>query len=207
MGFLISLEEKPVRAKGLDKLAKPDEEKIKKYFFPDDYSYLSLLSRIPKMESPENPTLFYPGCGADILFPLNYVELLFPRLRNITFIFNDIGNNLGLIKTVLDDVGVSFLETKNHLRFYWNSLLIDLKFHQGNVFRLLPESPQFDIYFERAFRIMKDDHPGFEEQVYRKLKPGGILISDSGFQRLPLQKLKVPRELSLYREMIIGIKK
>ena len=36
MGFLISFEEKRVKAKGLDKTAKPIEEKVKKYFFPDD---------------------------------------------------------------------------------------------------------------------------------------------------------------------------
>ncbi len=207
MGFLISLEEKPVKAKGLNKMAKPDEEKVKTYFFPEDYHNISLLADIPRMKCPENSTLFYPGCGADILFPLKYVELLFPKLRNITFILNDADNNLGLIKTILDDVGVYFSEKKNNLQFYWNGILIDLKFLQGNVFELLPQFPRFDIYFERAFRIMKDEHPNYEEQIYQKLKPRGILISDSGFQQLPLGKIKVSPELSAYKEMIIGVKK
>ena len=131
MGFLISYEEKKAKAKGLDKSAKPKEEKLKEYFFPDDYHNLSLLSGLSKIEYPENPTLFYPGCGADILFPLKYVELLFPRLRKVTLILNDIDNNFGIIKTVLDDVGVSFAEKKKSLQFYWNGILVDLQFIQG----------------------------------------------------------------------------
>lgn len=207
MGFLISYEERPVRAKGLNKFAKPDQEKIQEYLFPDEYQNLSLLRDVHKIEYPENPVLFYPGCGADILMPLKYVEILFPKLKNITFIFNDLDNNLPIIKTILEEVGISFQERKNVLQFYWNNLLVDLKFLQGNVFQLFPEMPVFDIYFERAFRIMKDDHEKYEEKIYQKLKSKGILISDSGFQQLPLEKVNVSQELSSYKEMIIGIKK
>ena len=88
MGILISLEEKAVQAKGLNKMAKPDQEKIKQYLFPDEYQNLSFLTSLPKRGFPKNPVLFYPGCGADILMPLKYIEILFPRLRNITFIFS-----------------------------------------------------------------------------------------------------------------------
>ncbi|MBI2581936.1 hypothetical protein HYV87_02285 [Candidatus Woesearchaeota archaeon] len=206
MGNLISFEERPVKAKGLNKSAKPAEEKVQQYLFHDEYQNLSLLLGLPKLEHPENPIMFYPGCGADILMPLKYIEILFPRLRNITFIFNDIDNTLGLIKTVLDDVGVSFESKKNSLQFYWNSILIDLQFLHENVFTL-KDLPAFDIYFERAFRIMKDDHPEYENWIYQKLNPNGILISDSGFQHLPLEKIEISQELSAYKEMIIGVKK
>ncbi|HLD40404.1 MAG TPA: hypothetical protein VJB13_04650 [Candidatus Nanoarchaeia archaeon] len=207
MGFLISYEEKAVKAKGLNKLAIPDPEKVQQYFFPDEYQNLSLLSKLPKLKYPEHPVLLYPGCGADILFPLKYVEILFSRLRNITLIFNDLDNNLGLIKTILDEVGVSFKEKKSQITFYWNGVLIELKFIQGNIFQILPQIPAFDIYFERAFRIMKDEHENYENQVYQKLNSNGLLISDSGFQQLPLEKIKVSKELSSYQEMIIGIKR
>ncbi len=207
MGWVISFEEKAVTAKGLNNLAKPSEERVKEYLFPDEYQNLSLLTEIPRMEYPENPILFYPGCGADILLPLKYVEILFPRLRNITFIFNDIDNNLGIIKTILDEVGISFKEKKkNLLQFYWNGILVHLKFIQGNVFQIITDLPPFDIYFERAFRIMKDEHPEYENQIYQKLNSNGVLISDSGFQHLPLEKADVSQELSAYKEMIIGIK-
>ncbi len=207
MGFIISYEERPVKAKGLNKLAKPDQEKIQRYLFPDEYQNISLLTEIHRMEYPENPVLFYPGCGADILLPLKYVEILFPRSRNITFIFNDTDNNLGVIKTILDEVGVSFKEKKkNILQFYWNGILVHLKFIQGNVFQIIAGLPPFDIYFERAFRIMKDEHPEYENQIYQKLNSNGIIISDSGFQQLPLEKMDVSQELSAYKEMIIGVK-
>src|SRR3989338_676557 len=124
MGFLISYEERAIKAKGLNKMAKPSQEKIQQYLFPDEYQNLSLLTSLPERGFPKNPVLFYPGCGADILMPLHYLEILFPSVQNITFIFNDVDNNLGLIKTILDDVGVHFREKKNNLQFYWNSILI-----------------------------------------------------------------------------------
>ena len=206
MGFLISYGERQVKAKGLNKLAKPNPKKLQQYLFPDEYQNLSLLADIPRMEYPENPILFYPGCGADILMPLKYMEMLFPRLRAITFIFNDIDNNFGLIKTILDDVGVSFKEERNKLQFYWNGVLVDLQFLHGNIFAL-QNFPTFDIYFERAFRIMKDDHPGYENQIFQKLRHNGIIISDSGFQQFPLEKIEVSQRLSAYKEMIIGMKR
>ncbi|MEK6809075.1 MAG: hypothetical protein AABY40_00205 [Nanoarchaeota archaeon] len=207
MGFLISYEERLVKAKGLNKLAKPKEEKVRQYLFPDEYQNLSLLAEVQKMKCPENPVFFYPACGADVLMPLKYMEILFPRLRGATFIFNDIDNNFGLIKTILDEVGVSFRQKNNFLQFYWGGILVDLQYLRGNIFQILGQIPAFDIYFERAFRIMKGDHPAYEDRIFRKLKPQGIVISDSGFQQLPLEKVEVSQELSAYREMIIGIKK
>ena len=107
MGWVISFEEKPVKAKGLNKLVKPYPEKVQQYFFPEDYQNLSLLLDLPRLEYPENPILFYPGCGADILFPLKYVEYLFPRLRKITLVLNDLDNYFRLLKKFLEDCGVS----------------------------------------------------------------------------------------------------
>ena len=65
----------------------------------------------------------------------------------------------------------------------------------------------FDLYFERAFRIMKDDDPDFEQKVVTKLSSDGMIISDSGFQGLELNYLDASRELSSYNEMVIGVKK
>ena len=207
MGYLISYEEKPVTAKGLNKSARPKEEKIQQYLFPDEYLNLSLLADIPRMEYPENAIIFYPGCGIDILMPLKYMEILFPRLRSANLILNDVDNTFGLIKTILDEVGISFKQKNNSLQFYWNGILVDLQYLRGNIFQTIHQIPAFDIYFERAFRIMKGDHPGYETQIYQKLKNNGILISDSGFQQLPLEKVEVSQQLSSYKEMIIGIKK
>ncbi|MEK6969365.1 MAG: hypothetical protein AABW48_02975 [Nanoarchaeota archaeon] len=211
MGELIVFEDRMVKARGLDKSQKPDENKVKTYFFCEDYDHLSKALSLPKVSVGQavNPTetltLFYPGCGADILFPLKYVEQLFPNITEINFIFNDLDDNLNLIKTVLDEVGISFAEEDHKINFYWKDMLINLDFQSGNVFEM--ELPQFDIYFEKAFRIMKGYHPEYENKIFTKLNLGGILISDSGFQEFPLKKLKVSPKLSTYGEMIIGVKK
>ena len=126
-------------------------------------------------------------------------------MKEVDLLFVDVSNCFEMIRSVLDDAGVSFAELKeNQIAFYWSDKLINLEFKEGDIFRLLPNLPEFDIYFERAFRIMKDSN--YESLIFQKLKPGGIIISDSGFQHLPLCRLPVSPDLSAYKEMIIGIK-
>ncbi|MBI2151667.1 hypothetical protein HYU21_03020, partial [Candidatus Woesearchaeota archaeon] len=54
-------------------------------------------------------------------------------------IFNDTDNIFGLIKTILDDLGIGFVEEKSAVSretifFYWKEQLINLRFVHGNVF-------------------------------------------------------------------------
>lgn len=195
---LIIFRARKVAVKGLDILALPDENKVKSYFFIEDYGNLLSLKKIRPCLQNKLPTLFYPACGADVLFPLKYVKSLFPVLKEINFLFNDIEDNLPMIKTVLDDIKISFSEKNNEIKFYWHNLLVNLKFIIGNTLEILPELSTYDIYFEQSFRIMKSYYPEYENQAYQKLKPRGILISDSGFQQFPLNKLTIPLELSSY---------
>ncbi|MBS3116889.1 hypothetical protein J4421_04820 [Candidatus Woesearchaeota archaeon] len=208
MPSIIFFEERPVLAKGHRKNNFINEQKLLSYFHDEDYSALDLLKGLPPFHlSSDRPLLFYPGCGVDILFPLHYLQILFPRLSQITFFFVDLSHSLGIIKSVFDDIGVTFSDKNNILLFYWKNTLIKLCYCQGDVFSILETLPEYDIYFEKAFCIMKEQDPSYESRVYQKLKPNGVLISDSGFQSFPLQKIKVSPELSSYREMIIGIKK
>ncbi|MBI2666254.1 hypothetical protein HYX13_01445 [Candidatus Woesearchaeota archaeon] len=226
MGEVIVFQERKVTARGACKNSF-NENKLKEFIFAGDYEKLNNLDAHLKQKITlflENPTLFYPGCGADILSPLLYLERLFSPLQEVNFIFLDHDYSLGIIKTVLDDVGVSFAvmiklpkdkymaQMKGGIVFYWKEMLVKLYFHQGNVFTSLPQLPEYDIYFEKAFRIFKGEEPGqrYESIVFQKLKPQGVLISDSGFQWIPkkqLQKIPVPRDFSSYGEMIIGVKK
>jgi hypothetical protein len=202
---VISLVERRVVTKGLDKEALPKEELIKNLFFEEDYKNLDLLENIEKINFyTKRPTLFYPGCGADILNPLIYLEKLFPEINGAEFVFVDVVSNLGLIKTILDEIGVSFREEGETISFYWKNKLINLEFIEGNVFQL--ELPDFDIYFEKAFRIMKENSLYYEEKIFEKLSKNGLVISDSGFRHLRLNKLLVPQKLSSYEEMIIALK-
>jgi hypothetical protein len=197
---MFSIIPREVAATGLDMTAIPDQEVVRGYFLGEDYENLSHLEGLDLTLSNHLPTLFYPGCGVDILFPLHYIEKLFPELQEIKFIFVDADSCLNGIKTILADVGVTFTED---LSFYWKGLLVRLEFIQGNVF--LMDLPSFDIYFERAFRIMKEGK-SFEEKVVAKLQEHGILISDSGFSSSGLVRIPVALDLSSYKEMFIGVK-
>jgi hypothetical protein len=196
----VSITGRNILPKGLNKNAKPDRNKVKEYVLSD---YLRLLKKLPQLKTTTKPLLFYPGCGSDILMPLLYVERMFPETKEFNFLFVDINDLFSFITTTLDEVGVSFQQKNNELIFYWDDILINLEFKQADVFHI--DLPEFDIYFELFFRIMKQD--GFEEKAFSKLKSNGILISDSGFQKFPFKTYYVPQELSPYKEMIIGIKK
>jgi len=210
MGEVISYIEKKVEAKGLNPRALPSEKSVLKYLFEDEAKKLGLLDQISHFNLLAfKPHLFYPGSGSDILFPMLFLDRLFPSITEITMTFVDLENSVGMIKCVLDDVGVSFEENKynSEIIFFWNKKKVHLQFVTGDVFELISSLPHYDIYFERLFRIMKDSDPEFEKKALAKLNINGILISDSGFAELPLQKIDVPAELSAYGEMIMGIKK
>jgi hypothetical protein len=214
MPNLIILEEKEVKAKGLNQDNKVNLDKLNNYIFEEDYRNLNLINNIEVHFKNENITLLYPGCGVDILFPLFYLEKLFPKVNETKLIFIDVENCLGTIKTILDDLGISFKENikifkKNEneqISFYWNEKLIKLEFIHKNVGLLLDNLPNYNIYFEKAFRIMKDDITDYEDKIFTKLDQNGILISDSGFSNFPLKRIEVSEKLSSYKEMIIGIK-
>ena len=139
--------------------------------------------------------------------PLNVSLKLFPQIKTANLTFVDEEYNLGLIKTVLDEIGISFAEnSKNNIKFYWKDTLINLNFILRKIELHLPNQETVDIYFEKAFRIMRDNIFNYESNILEKIKPNGILISDSGFTKQNLQLIEVPKILSSYQEMIIGIK-
>ena len=208
MNQAIFYEERNVTAKGLDPNNKINEEKLKSYIFTEDYDNLNLLNNIKIPLGKEEISLLYPGCGVDVLFPLIYLEKLFPQIKTANLTFVDSENVFGLIKTVLDDIGISFAENKsnNIVSFHWKNTLINLNFVLNKIESHLPNQEPIDIYFEKAFRIMRDNIPNYENNILNKIKPNGILISDSGFTEQNLKTIEVPKILSSYQEMIIGIK-
>ena len=204
MSQLITIGERPVQPKGLNKSARP--KNITAYVFEEDYENLKLLKPL-NVQLPDNPVLLYPGCSADVILPLEYVERLCSP-KHLHCIFIDKEQVFNQIATVLDDIGISFekyKQNKNTLRFYWNDMLVQLDIITADIFQII-HSLKCDIYFERAFRIMKSGHAGYEAAVFTQLSTGGLLISDSGYQNSSLKKFPVAQELSAYKEMIIGRK-
>lgn len=208
MPNLIVYEDKEVKAKGLDPKNKVNEEKLKEYFFEEDYTQLKQLERISKIKFPfDNPTLIYPGCGVDLFSPLIYLERLFPEVKEAHLIFIDENEVLSVFKTQLDEVGISFAEKKNQITFYWKDQLISLEFVEGDIAKILHKLPNYHLYFEKAFRIMREQIPDYERRILEKLSVEGIVISDTGFEDAELDNFNAPKELSAYGEMIIGKKK
>lgn len=205
MNNFISYIAREVKALGLNKKAFPNEQKIKEHFFQEDYENLSLLKNIHPFSLSEIK-LLYPGAGTDILFLLHYLDYLFPQVTAAYCTLVDKDNNLPIIKTILDDIGIPFSDKKNQILFYWKGKLITVEYVKGDIFKTVDQF-QFNVYFERAFRIMKSYHPDYEPQIFTQLDSDGIIISDSGFDTVPLQKINVPQELSSYGEMIMGVKK
>ena len=87
MANLISYVARYVKPKGLNPDNKPQD--IDQYLLDDDLKKLDLIKKIPKIKV-GNPTIFYPGCGADILFPLHYLQIFNPK--EVSFVFMDINN-------------------------------------------------------------------------------------------------------------------
>jgi|SRR3989338_1526427 len=207
MPNLIIFEEKEVLALGLNKEKRPNAEKVKNYFFDDELETLNCLQTIEHSFSTAEISVLYPGCGTDILTPLLYLERITPRIEQITLHFVDISDTFAMLKTILHEVGVSFADVEGGIQFYWQDMLVRLLFYQQNIARFLANCPEYHIYFEKCFRIMKDRMPEYESVIYEKLVTSGLVISDSGFLDVGLERISVDLRLSAYNEMMVGRKK
>lgn len=216
MPNLIIFEEKDVVAQGLDVSKLPNKELVKNYFFDDEFEMLQGLQTIEHSFSTTEVSLLYPGCGTDILTPLLYLEKITPRIEQVMLHFVDISDTYAMLKTILHEVGISFAEVedmdaesggKKGIQFHWQHMLVRLQFHQQNIARFLYDCPAYHIYFEKCFRIMKDRMPEYETVVFDTLAAKGLVISDSGFVYVGLEKIEVDSRLSAYGEMMVGRKK
>ena len=192
---------------------------LKQHTLQGELDQLPILSTISIPINTNCPTLLYPGCGSDIIFPLMYVTTLWPNLKTIQCIFIDEYNMQGIIETTLHNLNISFAREKNILIFYWNNILVRLRILVANVFHIMDKVPPIDIYFERAFRIMKSNYPNYESNIINHLTTNGIIISDSGFTQFTkhqIEEIELSKftqnttcqfqSLSSYQEMIIAIK-
>lgn len=216
MGEVQIIQQRKVSARGAFPTS-PEMSRIRPFFFAEEWQLLQQLTisfplspffsvPIPSVPIPPPPVLFYPGCGIDLFRPVLYLEKCFPQIKKAYFIFADIDPVIQLLKVVLDEGGISFAEKEETtLIFFWKQMEITMAVQQADVFTMA--LPEMDIYFERAFRIMKEEHPDFEKKVLEKVNHGGIILSDSGFQDAFLQRISLPPGLSSYGEMVVGRKK
>jgi hypothetical protein len=199
----ISLISRKIEPTGLNKENIFNFNTIKNHIYHDDYQKITSLKLNCQLTSKDSFHLYYPGCGADIIYPLLYITHLIPNSKEIKLTFVDKSNHLDLIKTILDDIKINFKQaTPTSISFYTNNILFNLQFITKDItyFNL----DNFDIYFEKSFRIFKERI--FEKKVYEDLNENGIIISDNGFENLNLKRFNIPKEISIYDDMIIAIK-
>jgi len=200
-------------------------EEIKKYLYPEEFnSYLSLMKIFENNKySKSNITLFYPGCGADVVNPLLFLDILldWKNTRAITLIYADtssiapmfIGETVDKI-TGVKNVVKFISEDEAHISFTINNCRITLVYILADVLQKLPQilDKGFDIYFERAFEIFRADEAMFIRYVLEHVNKNGLLISDCGFCRQDMLKKygfvdfgpkKLPSELGLYNTLKI----
>ncbi len=205
MAGFISYVEETAFPSGAIKRSPVSFRKLLNYLFEEELNLLYQLNYSEKLTIPQNnPVLFYPGCGPDILYPLFFVQYLLPSVNKITLEFVDKRDCSGLIKSILKNIGVPFTTHKQTTTFYWQDILVTMNFTLADVFSM--DLPFFDIYFERKLAIFKTIHDDYEPKIMVQLNPSGIIISDSGFLQFNLKTISVPTELSVYKQMTIGKK-
>jgi hypothetical protein len=200
---LITLIPRNIEPIGLNPSNQFNFDTIQNHIYPEDYKKITSLNLNNQLTSKDTLHLYYPGCGADIIHPLLYLTHLLPKSKEIKLTFVDRTDHLGLIKTILDDIKIHFKQNNQHsISFYANNILFNLQFITKDItyFNL----DNFDIYFEKSFRIFKERI--FEKKIYADLNENGIIISDNGFENLNLKRFNVPKDLSIYSDMVIAIK-
>lgn len=165
--------------------------------------------------------VFYPGCGLDLVQPLVYASKMMRNARSITFILADKDITAG------DVVSLMLQLTGNHnyrlgkidertesASFQFKDKQMRFICKRGDVLSHLPReiSKGYDVYFERAFEIFRNEQPAFIYDALHLLRRGGIVITDAGLNKaltrdmeqiavLPEAKaLGFYKNLSMYRK-------
>ena len=142
-------------------------------------------------------TLFYPGCGNDILRPLLLINSL-SNFKKANIILSDNLLSPSIIaETISALTGIKKLkEFTDSQRFRFKDKEINIIYQEGD--SLFDQNLlNFDIYFERAFQLFRKDSFDFIPRIINNLNKGGLFISDFiDFKDKNLEELNIPKELS-----------
>lgn len=199
---------------------------IKEQIYPEEFEAYLRLKKIFETEKfgKEHIVLFYPGCGADIINPLLFLDVLvdWRKVKTIGLIYMDVNDVAPcFISSMLNKIITSknrleyISDDKARIRFMFKNSRATLTYFLADVLKRPPQI-SFDIYFERAFEIFRAEEGWFIHYVLEHVNDGGLLISDCGFCRQDLFKKngfvelgpeKLPSELGLYKQLKIYKKK
>jgi len=142
-------------------------------------------------------TLFYPGCGNDIIRPLFLLYSLSDfKKANIILSDNLLSPSI-IADTVSDLTGIKkFKQSADSHIFRFKDKEIRIIYKEGDSLSD-KDLLNFDIFFERAFQLFRKDSIEFIPKIINKLNKGGLFISDFvDFKNKDLKELKFPKEIS-----------
>jgi len=146
----------------------------------------------PFQMSQKEVTMYYPGCGQDMIWPIIAMQGVAPDALKWTIIGQDITDTIGaLISTTQAITGqTAFSMIKKGgtgdivgARFRFKGKTIDIFSSNSDALSCLPGivANGYDIYFERGFELMRSQRPGFLDEALGHLRSGGLAITDAGF--------------------------
>jgi hypothetical protein len=147
----------------------------------------------------EELTLFYPGCGVDIVQPLIYASKIVPSAKKLGFILADLNVSADDVISLM----VQLTGNRNYRKkmidknterviFRFKDKKISFTCKTGDVLTDMPSEivNGYDVYFERAFEICREDKPSFLKRAIHHLNQDGIIITDAGLDKGLTDNLK-----------------
>lgn len=195
-----------------------NHEKLKQGSFKDEFNtYLRLKEIFKDKKLKKDKIIFFnPGAGGDIINPLLFIDALI-ECKNLEMIFMDPRFYYSFVIEALKDVVENF---KYKLKLNGNTAQISFRLNRTkcsmvyvgkDAFERIPDEIKkgFDIYYERAFRLFRDDQNLYMSLIFEKMNKGGLVVTDWGFNKPIIEKggLKkienIPKDFGIYKNLTI----
>jgi len=166
----------------------------------------------------KNISIFNPGSEADIISPLLVLDACvdLKEEHNILLCFVDL-KDLDIVirerikKTILNSSPkLNIKENYTDIRFKLKNSDITIRYIKKDALRFIDKMDCFDIYFERAFDIIRSDDKEYPQKILKKTnhiifsdKPiaNDTIIRKSGFKKIKLSKNL--KNIGFYKEFSV----
>ena len=135
-------------------------------------------------------TLYYPGGGLDLMRPLAILDSIHKSAKNWRIVLQDPAESIepivGLAQAITGVIphkisGKDWSSKSASFHFKDRDITIDLS-RSDALHQLPPNLDSYDIYFDRAFEIVRIKDESFVARIARGLRSGGVAITDCGFK-------------------------
>lgn len=204
------------------KKAKLNREKLKLGSFKEEfYTYLKIKEFFNGNKIKKDKIIFFnPGAGGDIVNPMLFIDAV-TECKELEMIFFDPRFYYQFVIEGLKEIIDNFKYKMKvdgklaKITFKLNKTKVILNYIGKDAFERIPSEIKqgFDIYYERAFRLFRDDQNLYMALIFEKMYSGGLVITDWGFNKPVIEKgnlkkiEKVPKDFGIYKNLTIYKKK